>query len=590
MIRKALVLIVTVIALMFLQGCADTASQQMEQLFEDAWQFRLRENPLFATHYGDHRFDDKLSAVSVADEKRRYLQHKLFLKRLNSINRNALTPAQQLNYDIFKRLRQNIITDYDFSMYLMPITHMGGFHTHFPELPKQLRFEKTKDYENYIARLNAFGRWTDEHIALMRTGIKNGHVLPKIVAKEIPSSLKPHIVEDADKSLFFEPLENFPKTISSQDRTRLTNAARIAITNSIVPAYKRLLDFTENQYIHSSRESISASALPNGRAYYEYCIEYYTTTNLTPQQIHETGLTEVERIKTEMFGIINKLSFEGDFNDFANFLRTDKRFYADTPQELLKQAAYIAKIVDGRLPNLFGKLPRMPFGLEQVPDYIAAETTGAYYMRPAGDGTRSGFYYINTHDLHTRPLYLMTALSLHEAMPGHHLQIALQQELTDLPKFRRFTWFTAFGEGWALYAEQLGLEMDLYEDPYDNFGRLVMEMWRACRLVVDTGIHYKDWSRQKAIDYMIANTAMPEDNITTEIDRYIVWPGQALAYKIGELKIRQLRNMAEQKLGENFNVRSFHDHLLANGPVPLDVLENKVNTWIDDQNNKRIAN
>ncbi len=588
--NNVLTLTISIIALVSLLGCTNSASQRMEQLFEDAWQFRLTESPLFATHYGDHRFDDRLSAVSAADEKRRYQQHKLFLKRLNSINRNALTPPQQLNYDIFKRLRQNLIAEYDFSMYLMPITHMGGFHTYFLELPKQLRFEKTKDYENYIARLNAFGRWTDGHIELMRSGINNGYVLPKIVAKEIPSSIKPHIVEDPNKSLLFGPFEKFPKNMSKQDRTRLTNAARNAITNSIVPAYKRLLHFTENQYIPASRQSISASTLPNGKAYYEYCIDYYTTTNLTPQQIHETGLEEVERIKTEMLQIINNLEFDGDFSDFANFLRTDKRFYADTPQELLKQAAYIAKKVDGRLPKLFGKLPRIPFGLEQVPDYIAPETTGAYYMRPAGDGTRSAFYYINTHDLHTRPLYLMTALSLHEAMPGHHLQIALQQELTDLPNFRRFSWFTAYGEGWALYAERLGLEMDLYDDPYDNFGRLVMEMWRACRLVVDTGIHYKNWSRQRAIDYMKAYTAMPEDNIETEIDRYIVWPGQAIAYKIGEIKIRKLRNIAEKKLGEKFDLRSFHDCLLADGPVPLDVLQNKVNAWINVQNNKRIAN
>jgi uncharacterized protein (DUF885 family) len=353
--------------------------------------------------------------------------------------------------------------------------------------------------------------------------------------------------------------------------------------NSVVPAYKSFLKFMTEEYIPAGSVDIAASSLPNGKAYYEFCVRHYTTLDITPQEVHDIGLAEVERIRKEQMELIRKANFEGDFNDFIKFLKTDKRFYADSPEELLKEVAYVAKQVDGELPRFFKTLPRIPFGLKEVPDYIAPDSAAAYYMRPAGDGSRAGFYYVNTYDLNSCELYMMPSIVLHESSPGHHLQGGLQQEIKDMPEFRRFSWFVSYGEGWALYAEYLGKEMGIYKDVYSDFGRLDMEMWRACRLVVDTGIHYMGWSRQKAIDFMAKYTTHSPDHIATEIDRYIVWPGQALGYKIGELKIRELRTRAEQKLGENFDIREFHDVVLRNGAVPLDVLENTVNEWLSKQ-------
>jgi uncharacterized protein (DUF885 family) len=417
----------------------------------------------------------------------------------------------------------------------------------------------------------------------MGIGIERGVLRPDVVAKDSQGSIEPHIVTDPNQSLLFQPLEKLPRNISEDDRQRLREAAGAAIMNSVVPAYQSLLKFITDQYVPASRSSIAASSLPNGRAYYEHCVRRHTTPEFTAEQIHDIGLAEVERIKQEMMQIIKEVGFEGDMRQFVKSVRSDERFCARTPEELMKEVAFILKKVDGELSRFFKTLPRMPFGLKEIPDYIAAEAPAAYYWEPAGDGSRAGLFYINTHDVNGRSLYTLEALCLHESMPGHHLQIALQQELTDTPEFRRFSGFTAFAEGWALYAERLGLEMGLYEDPYSNFGRLTLEMWRACRLVVDTGIHHFGWSRQQAIDFMSQNMGLAPENVTTEVDRYIVWPGQALAYKIGELKMRELRTLAEQKLGDDFNLRQFHAVVLSDGSIPLDVLEKKVNTWIAEQ-------
>jgi len=421
------------------------------------------------------------------------------------------------------------------------------------------------------------------HVELMRAGMENGFVLPKIVMKDITGSIKPHIVSDASESRLFEPFKKFPKIIRQADRQRLGAAGREAITNSIVPAYKSFLKFMVDEYIPAGRAEISASSLPDGKAYYEHCVRYYTTLDVTPDEVHSTGLNEVGRIHKEMLEVIKETGFEGGFDEFVKFLQTDERFYADTPEQLLKEVAFVVKRIEGQLPKLFGTFPRMPFGIKEVPDYSAADSAIAYYHRPAADGSRAGFYYVNTYDLKAVPLYAIEALSLHESVPGHHFQIALQQEIKNMPEFRRFSWFGSYLEGWALYAERLGLEMKLYEDPYCNFGRLNLEMWRACRLVIDTGIHYFGWSREQAIDYLAKYTTLDRDSIVTEIDRYIVWPGQALSYKMGELKIRQLRAIVEQKLGENFDVRKFHNIILKNGAIPLDVLESNVNIWLAEQ-------
>jgi uncharacterized protein (DUF885 family) len=371
--------------------------------------------------------------------------------------------------------------------------------------------------------------------------------------------------------------------VDDTHRPRLRKELQAVIRVSVVPAYDMLRKFLLEEYLPSARESISAAELPDGRAFYQHRIRYFTTLDLTPDAVHQTGLDEVRRIRAEMEAIIRTTGFTGSFRAFIDFLRTDPRFYAPSPDQLLKETAYVLKRIDGELPRLFSTLPRLPYGIRAIPEFSAPGNTTAYYQPGAGDGTRAGTYYVNTYDLKSRPLYEIEALSLHEAVPGHHLQIAIQQELGELPNFRRFSGFTAFVEGWALYAERLGLEVGFYTDPYSDFGRLSYEMWRACRLVVDTGMHALGWTRQEAIDFMAENTSSTLLNITNEVDRYIGWPGQALAYKIGELKIRELRAHAEEMLGSRFDRREFHDLLLGSGAVSLDVLEILVHTWITKQ-------
>ncbi len=556
------------------------AVAELHRLFDDDWELTLIENPIFATMLGDKRYSDRLSVVSVAHSEELNQINKEFLARLEAIDRSALPKNEKLNYDIYKLLTEDAVESAEFKSYLRPITNRGGFHISFPELPNRIPLNNVEDYSNYIARLNAFKEYTESHIAVMRVGMEGGYVLPKIVLEGAEETIEPHIVTDATESLLYKPFEKYPKGIDESDQARLTGAGVDAIMNSVVPGYKLFLDFMENEYLPASSDEIAASSLPNGKAYYEYRVRSFTTLDVTPQEVHDRGLSEVARIRAEMDEVIKESGFEGDFKAFVEFLRTDDQFYVDSPEQLMKEVAVVLKKMDGQLPSLFGKLPRMPYGIKKVPDFIAPKTTTAYYNRPSGDGTKAGFYFVNTYDLRSRPTYEIQALSLHEAVPGHHLQIAIQQELENLPTFRLYSGFTAFTEGWALYAERLGLEVGFYEDPYSDFGRLTYEMWRALRLVVDTGMHYFGWSRQQAIDYMAENSALTLHNITTEVDRYISWPGQALAYKTGELKIRELRARAEDKLGKSFDVRAFHDVVLGSGSVPLMVLEANVDEWI----------
>jgi len=580
--RKCIVTLSLVsLCLICIAGCGQShASKQLQRLFADQWQFTMKESPLFATRTGDNRYNDKLPVVSEQDAKRKNERNREFLDRLITIDRNKLNPAEQLDYDIFKRLREDGLKEFEFQTYLMPVTQMGGFHTSFAELPDNVPLNNVKDYENYIARLNGFESYAQQHIDLMRLGLQRGYVVPQVVLTGMEQSIQAHIVDDPNESLLFKPFREFPKIINAKDRLRLTEAGSKAINQSVVPGYKAFLKFMVDEYIPAARKDVAASSLPNGRAFYEFCVSSTTTLDVTPQQVHDIGLAEVKRIKAEMSQIAAKCGYENDMNGFERFLAASDRFSVSTPQQLLKEISFIAKKTDGSLPKLFKTLPRMPFGIKEVPAYLAPKTAKAYYTLPAGDGTRAGFYNINTYDLQSQHLYTLTALTLHETVPGHHLQIALQQELKDVPVFRRYAHFTAFVEGWALYAERLGLEMNMYDDPNNDFGRLTLEMWRACRLVVDTGIHSLGWSREKAIDYMMENTFMPRQAVTVEVDRYIVWPGQALAYKMGELKIRELRQSAETQLGEKFDVRDFHDCVLCNGSVPLDILEHNVKTWI----------
>jgi len=560
---------------------AATPGEQLAALFEDSWQFSLSEDPLFATHAGDHRYNDRLPRVTLADELRRIEAEREFLKRLEAIPREQLSPAEQTNYDIFRRLKRDAVAEGEFRTYLMPITNREGFHVSFPELPLRVPLATLADYDNYIRRLNGFSQYTDDHLELMREGIRQGYTLPAVALENVDKAIAPHIVDDPTASLLYRPLNKFPDGIDTSEQRRLNSAAQMAITKSVVPGYRKLLEFMTKEYQPASRQSIGASALPRGREYYQYCVRHFTTLDVEPHAVHDVGQAEVRRIKDEMQSVIRRADFKGDFPAFVAFLRSDPRFYATTPEQLLQETSLVLKRMDGELPRLFKKLPRVPYGIREIPSYIAPRTTTAYYQPPPGDGSRAGFYYVNTYDLKSRPLYEIEALSLHEAVPGHHTQIAIQQELEGLPAFRRFAHATAFVEGWGLYAERLGLEVGFYQDPYSDFGRLSYEMWRACRLVVDTGMHWFGWTRQQAIDFMAANTALTLHNITAEVDRYISWPGQATAYKMGELKIRALRQQAEEKLGGKFDVRAFHDAVLSSGAVPLDVLEANVGQYIN---------
>jgi uncharacterized protein (DUF885 family) len=557
-----------------------TSSTQLTQLFADHWQAWMQYDPLFASQCGDHRYDDRLPTVSEAAITAWRSQLQDFRKRQDAIQRESLSPPEQLNYDVFARLVDVDIDELGHGYSRIPISRTAGFHMSLPDLPMFVSLETLHDYENYISRLEGIQAFFSENIELMRLGLRTGYLPPLATLQGIEEGIQPHILDDTAQSVYFDPFKDFPAGISATDRERLARSAREAILTSVIPAYRQLLKFIKDEYRPAARPGIAASQLPNGREFYQSRIRYFTSLDLTPEQVHATGHSEVTRIRTEMQSVMKKAGFKGDFKAFIEFLRTAPRFYATTPEELLRVTALVLKRIDGELPRLFKTLPRLPYGIRTIPDFSAPGNTTAYYMPGAGDGTRAGYYYVNTYDLKSRPLYEIEALSLHEAVPGHHLQIALQQELSDLPNFRRFSGFTSFVEGWALYSERLGLEMGFYQDPYSDFGRLGYEMWRACRLVVDTGMHALSWTRQQAIDFMLENTSSTELNIINEVDRYIAWPGQALAYKIGELKIRELRASAEQQLGDRFNLREFHDVVLLEGAVPLDVLEKRVNQWV----------
>jgi len=417
----------------------------------------------------------------------------------------------------------------------------------------------------------------------MRAGIDRGFTVPRAVLDGYDRTFALHVVDDPEASVFYAPFTHFPATIAATERERLTAAGRTAISEATIPTYAMLLDFFRDEYLPGARTTIGASELPEGAAYYAEQVRWYTTLDLSPAEIHQIGLDEVARIHAEMEAIIEEVGFDGSFDEFLTFLRTDPQFYASTPQQLLEHAAWIAKTMDGKLPSLFGTLPRLPYTVSPVPADIAPTYTAGRYVPPPNGGTQPGQYWVNTYDLASRPLYTLPSLTLHEAVPGHHLQGALALEQEAQPEFRRNDYISAYGEGWGLYSEYLGVEAGVYRTPHERFGRLTYEMWRAVRLVVDTGIHSMGWSRQQVLDYMAANTALSLHEIETETNRYISWPGQALSYKLGELKIRELRARAEATLGERFDLRAFHDAVLANGSVPLDVLESEIDAWIAEQ-------
>jgi len=552
----------------------------LAEILKKDWDTRIKESPLFATSVGVHDYNHLLASVTIEDQQRRNAYNQVLLEEINAIDSANLDKSEWVSYQLFKYQLEDRLANFKFKGYLVPIQADGGFHTGFARLPYNVPLKTENDYDNYIKRLLAYPEYVNQHIELMRLGIEEGITLPRVVLNGYEGTISSHVVGDPTQSVFYKPFENFPVTFSEEIKSRLTEKGSNAIVEGVVEGYKQFLIFMVEEYIPGARITIGASDLPNGEEYYKQRLQYFTTLPMTVDEVHDKGLEEVARIKAEMQVIIKQVGFDGDFQAFLDFLRTDEQFYAKTPEELLKEAAYIAKKMDGKLPSLFGKLPRLPYGVEPVPDEIAPKYTGGRYVSAPKGGTRAGYYWVNTYKLENRPLYVLESLTLHEAVPGHHLQGSLARELEDLPDFRSRMYISAFGEGWGLYSEWLGLEAGFYQDPYSNFGRLTYEMWRACRLVVDTGIHAKGWTRDQVINYLAENTALSIHEITTETDRYIAWPGQALSYKIGEMTIKRLRKKAEEELGENFDVREFHDKVLENGAVTLPILEQIIDDYI----------
>ena len=539
----------------------------------------MEQNPIQASSLGDRRWNDRWGDRSLEAIRKREEHAVDALARLTKINRAQLSTADQLSYDLFKKDLETEIEGAKFRTYLLPINQRGGPQT-LDELGDRLRFETLKDYEDWVARLRSFPVLIDQQMALMREGARTKVMWPKIVLNRVPAQIDKQLVSKPEESPFFKPLTKFPAAISSPDRDRLTKAASEAIASGVIPSFQKLKKYFTDEYLPAAFDEVGVWQMPQGAEFYAHLTRRHTTTALTPQQIHDKGLSEVARIRSEMQAILEKVEFKGTLPEFFTKLRTDPQFFYKTPEELLEAYRALSKRIDPNLVKVFKTLPRMPYGVTPIPDKIAPDTTTAYYSRPAADGSRAGQYFVNLYKPETRPKWEMMALSLHEAVPGHHLQNALAQEAGDIPKFRRHGSFTAYGEGWGLYAESLGEEMGLYDDPYSKFGQLTYEMWRAVRLVVDTGIHQMKWDRQRAIDFFMENAPKAENDIVNEIDRYISMPGQALAYKIGELKIKELRDRARGAIGENFDIREFHDAVLLSGAVPLDILERNIDAWI----------
>jgi len=578
---KAAVVIVAISFAPTLQAEPSAAEQQLNTVMEEYWDFTLHESPLTATQAGVSDFNDRLSSVTPEAQARRLDKEKLFLARTRDIDHATLSQSGLVNAELFEWVLEDSIGASELNLSRIPFNTFSGFFTAALSMANGLRMDSVKDYEDYIARMSDVPRYFDENLANMDEGVRTGFVLPQIVIDGILPTISAQLKDDPEDSSFFDPFRSMSGKVSSDEQLRLQDEARRVIADKVIPAFAKLADYLENTY--AANDVLGAEQKSGGEEFYAFQIKRYTTIlGTTSNEIHEIGLTEVARIRAEMLQIIDDLEFEGDFDDFTEFLRTDPQFYATSAEELLKETAYTAKRIDYVMPGFFGLLPRQSYGVVAVPDEIAPNfTTGAYFGAPPG-GDHGGIYYVNTYALDQRPLFEIPSLTLHEAVPGHHHQAALSAEMEGVPDFRNNLYFSAFGEGWGLYSEKLGVEMGIYQTPYENFGRLSYEMWRACRLVIDTGIHAKGWTRQQAIDYFSANTALSEQNIRAEVDRYIAWPGQALAYKLGELRIWAMRRNAESLLGDQFDLREFHDVLLGNGALPIAMLESIVERWIDE--------
>ena len=562
-------------------GPATATEAELATIIDNHWQWTLAQYPERRLEYGDRSGNDQWTDMSLDAFQKRYEDEGRFVQRLEQIEPATLSADAQVNRAMLLRQLRDNLTEYEDGLHLIALDMRSG-PQHRHSMIDTLPMESAQDHEDWLNRLRGLPEQLAQYRALLSEGISRDRTQAQIVMSRVPSQVANLITDQAKKSPFYRAFAAMPEEIDPDTRALLQSAAATIIEDQINPALQALLAFLESEYLPAARPP-GIGALPGGKQVYSRLAQHFTTTDLTPDEIHEIGLREVARIRGEMETVIDTVGFEGDIAAFNAFLRTDPQFYYETPEALLEGYQAVSKRLDPGLVNLFGKLPRAPYGVRPIPDEEAPDTTTAYYMRPAIDGSRPGWYYVNLYQPEVRPKFEMEVLSVHESVPGHHLQIALAQELTGLPEFRRNGGFTAFIEGWGLYSERLGYDMGLYEDPYSRYGQLVYDMWRAVRLVVDTGIHYFGWSRQKAIDYFIANAAKSEADIINEIDRYIGWPGQALAYKIGQMKMLELRGEAETALGEDFDIRSFHDHMLGAGALPLDILERRMDAWLTAQ-------
>ena len=557
------------------------ADKKLEHLIAQHWDYSMKESPLSATSEGITKYNHLLNRVSKIDNDRQLAAEQKLLSQLLKIDAMELSDSNRINHQLFKWVIEGSIESYQLNLSRIPLNTFYSFFLQVLSMSNGLPMNTAKDYNDYISRINEIPRYFRENITNMREGIHTNFTLPKIVVEGILPTVQAQIYVKATDSSLYKPFLKMSTKLSTKEQEQLRESAKQAISQSAIPAFRTFAEFFGGEYLQAATLTLGAEQMNNGKAYYAHQIKKYTTLpNITAKEIHQIGLKEVKRIREEMAEIIKETKFEGSFEEFTEFLRTDPQFYAKTPKDLLKEASYIAKRIDYIMPEYFKTLPRIPYGVVPVPKEIAPNYTTASYNSAVVGGTRGGAYWLNTYQLDQRPLYELTALTLHEAVPGHHHQSAISSELKNVPKFRLGLYFSAYGEGWGLYSEKLGVEMGLYDTPYDNFGRLSYEMWRACRLVIDTGIHAMKWSRQQGIDFLSSNTSLSPANVRAEVDRYISWPGQALSYKLGELHIWKLRNKAEKALGNQFDIREFHDALLSNGALPLAMVEAEIDRYI----------
>lgn len=570
-----------------MEPAAKSPDAALDALVEEYFEQYLALGPLNATSIGDTRYDDKLDETTSPGFKEKTLAiERAFLDRARRIDAAKLSPESRITWDVFVGERELAIEGGKFADELIPLNQMEG-------LPMELAlygsgsgpqpFATARDYDRFLARMRQFPRWADGAIAMMREGMSRGITLPRPAVTKVIPQLREVITARAEDSLFWIPIREMPKDISDADRKRIAGEYAAALANEVLPAYARLADFIERDYLPAARTTVAWTDLPDGQNWYAWYVEYSATMKVLPADVHELGLKEVARIRGEMIAVKEQVGFKGDLDAFFKFLEEDPQFYFTKPDDLITAYQDVKRRVDSLLPKLFSDFPKASYEIRPVEPFRAASAAGGSYQSPSADGKRPGIFYVNTYNLKAQPKFGMETLFLHEAAPGHHFQVAIQQELTEIPRFRRFNGYVAYQEGWALYAESIGKELGVFTDPYQWYGRLADEMLRAMRLVVDTGLHYKGWTREQAIQYMLDNSSMAESDVVAEVERYIVWPGQALGYKLGQLRISELRAQAQKELGAAFDVREFHSQVLRDGALPMDVLTAKINRWIESK-------